>query len=97
MALTLSIFAIGFFLRLFFIGNIPGNRGVYQDEAYTGYKAWSLLHYGHDSWGYAHPVYLTTWGTGMSVLQTLCEDSLCCPVRHDKLCSTASPCHSWLF
>ena len=73
MFLTLVIFAIGFFLRLFFIGNIPGNRGVYQDEAYAGYEAWSLLHYGHDSWGYANPVYLTTWGTGMSVLQTICE------------------------
>lgn len=70
---TLLIFLLGFFLRLFYIGNIPGNTGVYIDEAYAGYEAWSLLHYGTDSWGYAHPVYLTTWGSGMSVLQTLCE------------------------
>lgn len=57
-------------LRLFLIGNVPGNTAINQDEAYAGYDAWSLLHYGMDSWGYHMPVYMTTWGSGMSALQT---------------------------
>lgn len=56
--------------RFLWIGNIPGNCAVNQDEAYAGYEAWSILHYGHDSWGYSMPVYLTTWGSGMSALQS---------------------------
>lgn len=45
--------------------------GIDADEAYAGYEAWSLLKYGHDSWGYTNPVYLTTWGSGMSVLYSV--------------------------
>lgn len=69
-----SLFFLILFLavltRFLWVGNIPGNCAVNQDEAYAGYEAWSILHYGHDSWGYTMPVYLTTWGSGMSALQT---------------------------
>ena len=39
------------------LGVFPG--GVNVDEAYAGYEAWSMIHYGMDSWGYHNPVYLT--------------------------------------
>lgn len=42
--------------------------GVNQDEAYAGYEAYSLLHYGVDSHGYVNPVYLVLWGSGMDAL-----------------------------
>lgn len=64
------ILFIAVLTRLLWIGNIPGNAAANQDEAYAGYEAWSILHYGHDSWGYTVPVYLTTWGSGMSALQS---------------------------
>ena len=60
------IFLMGIFSRLFLLGRIP--CGLHQDEAYAGYEAYALLNYGHDSWGYVFPVYLTTWGSGMSVM-----------------------------
>ena len=50
------------------LGEIP--CGVHADEAFAGYEAYSLLEYGTDSWGYKAPVYLTTWGSGMSVLES---------------------------
>lgn len=55
--------------RLIGFGEYPG--GVHVDEAYAGYEAWTLLNYGMDSWGYNYPVYLTVWGSGMSVLNSL--------------------------
>lgn len=45
--------------------------GIHADEAFSGYEAWSLLHYGTDSAGYENPVYLTVWGGGMSVMNSL--------------------------
>lgn len=51
------------------LGVFPG--GVNVDEAYAGYEAWSMIHYGMDSWGYHNPVYLTVWGSGMSVLNSI--------------------------
>lgn len=66
----LLIFLIGFMARLVALGNIAGNHSVYQDEAFAGYEAWSLIHYGHDSHGYTMPVYFETWGSGMSAMQT---------------------------
>lgn len=42
--------------------------GLHQDEAYSAYNAWALMHYGIDSYGYVRPVYYTVWGSGMSVL-----------------------------
>ena len=54
--------------RSVLLGKIP--CGVHADEAFAGYEAYSILNYGTDSWGYAFPVYLTTWGSGMSVLES---------------------------
>lgn len=64
----LLIFAIAILSRVLFIGTYP--VGVHADEAYAGYEAYSILKYGTDSWGYTNPVYLTTWGSGMSALES---------------------------
>ncbi|MCI8372144.1 MAG: hypothetical protein HFI75_07080 [Lachnospiraceae bacterium] len=66
--LVLFLMIQGIFVRLFLLGTIPG--GLNQDEAFSGYEAYSLLHYGMDSSGYSFPVYLTTWGSGMSALNS---------------------------
>ncbi len=60
---------LGCFLRLFYIGNIPGNKSMYVDEILCGYESWSILNYGFDYKGYPFPVYLPSWGTGMNALQ----------------------------
>lgn len=57
---------IGILVRIWNLNNVPG--GINQDEAFGAYEAYSMLHYGTDSWGYRFPVYLTTWGSGMSAL-----------------------------
>ena len=62
------VFALGVFARVLFLDSMPD--GLNQDEAYAGYEAYSLLHYGVDSWGYSFPVYLTTWGSGMSIMNS---------------------------
>lgn len=64
--LLVLILLIGFGARLFMLGRFPD--GINQDEAYAGYEAYSLLHYGMDSSGYHNPMYLTVWGSGMSAL-----------------------------
>ncbi len=63
-ALTL----VGVLVRVIALDRFPG--GVNQDEAYSAYEAWCLLHDGMDSWGYRLPVYLTAWGSGMNALQS---------------------------
>ncbi len=60
---------IGVFARIWQFGIVPG--GINQDEAFAGYEAYALLHYGKDSSGYTFPVYLTAWGSGMNVLNSL--------------------------
>ncbi len=60
--------AIGIGARVWKFGVVPADINV--DEAYAGYEAYSLLHYGMDSHGYRFPVYLTTWGSGMSALNS---------------------------
>lgn len=60
--------AIGIFVRVWKLGIVPGD--INQDEAFSGYEAYSLLHYGMDSAGYPFPVYLTVWGSGMSALNS---------------------------
>lgn len=65
------LFFIAFFLRLFYIGNVPGNKALYVDEMIAGYGAFSLANYGFDILGYSFPVYLTSWGTGQSIMQTI--------------------------
>ena len=63
------IIALGCLLRLLFIGKIPGNYNYFQDEAFSAYEAFSLVNYGMDSHGYHNPIYLETWGSGMSAVQ----------------------------
>lgn len=63
-----AILLITVISRAAFFGDCP--QGLYADEAYAGYEAFSMLEYGHDSWGYKNPVYLTSWGSGMSALQS---------------------------
>ncbi len=66
---ALIIVIIAVISRVLLIDKCPG--GIHADEAFAGYEAWSLLHYGMDSAGYTNPVYLTVWGGGMSVLNSL--------------------------
>ncbi len=70
--LTRFLFWILFFMalvvRLWRFGSVPADMN--QDEAFAGYEAWSLLHYGIDSAGYRFPVYLTAWGSGMNALES---------------------------
>ena len=65
---ALAIFLLGAAVRIIFFGTHPG--GINQDEAFAGYEAWCLLNYGRDSAGYAFPVYLTAWGSGMNALES---------------------------
>lgn len=60
--------ATGIFARIWMFGIVPGD--INPDEAFAGYDAYNLLHYGMDSAGYRFPVYLTTWGSGTSALNT---------------------------
>lgn len=62
------LMATGIAVRIIGFGVIPGD--INQDEAFAGYEAFSMLHYGVDSAGYRFPVYLTTWGSGMNALNT---------------------------
>lgn len=59
---------VGIFVRLIYLGGVPG--GMNQDEAFAAYEAYSMLHYGHDSFGYQNPVYFVSWGSGMNVLNS---------------------------
>lgn len=56
------LMAIGVLSRIWRFGIVPGD--INPDEAFAGYDAYNLLHYGMDSAGYRFPVYLTTWGAG---------------------------------
>ncbi len=67
--LLLLLLCIGFLVRLLYLGEYPS--GLHQDEAFSGYESHSMLHHGTDSFGYTNPVYLTVWGSGMSVLQAV--------------------------
>lgn len=69
-ALFWLLFIIGAMLRLIGLGVFPSGSALNQDEAFAGYEAWSLLHYGLDSHGYTLPVYLVAWGSGMNALET---------------------------
>lgn len=63
-----ALLLIGCAVRLVALSSLP--CGLNQDEAYAGYNAWCLLHYGVDSAGYHNPVYMVAWGSGMNVLET---------------------------
>lgn len=60
------ILLAGCLVRLAALDKSP--LGLHQDEAYSAYNAWSVMHYGVDSYGYVRPVYYTVWGSGMNVL-----------------------------
>ncbi len=66
--LFLALFLVGVLVRVICFGQIPA--GLNQDEAFAGYEAYSLLHYGKDSAGYAFPCYFVSWGSGMNVLES---------------------------
>lgn len=66
--LFIFILILGIGARLWMSGDVPG--GINQDEAFAAREAWSLLHYGKDSFGYSCPMYLMAWGSGMSALNT---------------------------
>ena len=61
---------VGAMLRLIGLSAFPNGKALNPDEAFAGYEAWSLLHYGMDSHGYSVPVYLVAWGSGMNALET---------------------------
>ncbi len=64
--LVFAIIAVGIFLRMYqFPDNPPG---LYVDEAYAGYDAYSILHTGMDEWGIRFPVYFNSSSAGQSVL-----------------------------
>ncbi|MEG2082229.1 MAG: glycosyltransferase family 39 protein, partial [Oscillospiraceae bacterium] len=65
---ALLIMLCGVLVRVVNFGTTP--TGFNQDEAFAGYEAFSLLHYGVDSWGYHNPCYFVSWGSGMNVLQS---------------------------
>lgn len=65
----LAILILAVISRIIWIHQCPA--GIHADEAFSGYEAWSLLHYGMDSAGYTNPVYLTVWGGGMSIMNSL--------------------------
>ncbi len=67
-SLYILLLFIGIFVRIWQLGAVPG--GINQDEAFAGYEAYSLLHYGKDSFGYSFPVYFVSWGSGMNVLNS---------------------------
>ncbi len=63
------IMLVALLARVIYIWGCPA--GIHADEAFAGYEAWSLANYGMDSAGYTYPVYLTVWGGGMSVMNSL--------------------------
>ena len=64
------ILILGSVIRLACLDRIPGDGAINQDEAFAAYEAWCMIEYGTDSHGYQRPVYLSSWDSGMSVLQT---------------------------
>lgn len=60
------ILFIGCFFRLYEIEKYPA--GLNQDEASSGYEAFSLLNYGIDRNGFSYPVHFVSWGSGQNVL-----------------------------
>lgn len=66
--MLIFVFILGAFARIYMFGKVPG--GVNQDEALSGYEAYSLLKTGKDIHGYRNPVYFMSWGSGMNVLNS---------------------------
>ncbi len=58
--LLFFIVLLGMFLRLYMLGSIPA--GLTNDEANTGYDAYSLLHTAKDQWGNFLPLHFKAFG-----------------------------------
>lgn len=65
--LTLIIIFIGVIVRSI---NLSHLKGVNIDEAFQGYDMWCLANFGYDQNLQSFPVYLESWGGGMSALYT---------------------------
>ena len=61
-----ALLIVAFITRLCGLSLLP--MGLNQDEAFSGYEAFSLLHGGTDSWLHRFPIYFTSWGSGANVL-----------------------------
>jgi len=66
--LFLLILILGIFLRIIYLGSVPG--GYHRDEAYAAWNAFALFHEGIDSSGHSYPVYFEAWAHGQSALYT---------------------------
>ncbi len=64
---------IGCLTRVSFLDLLPG--GLNQDEASSGYDAFSIMTYGIDRNGMSYPVHLIAWGSG----QNAAYSYLCIP------------------
>lgn len=62
----LIVLAVGLVVRVYRFGEIP--PGLNQDEASTGYDAYSVFAYGVDRIGFRFPVMYVSWGSGMYAL-----------------------------
>ncbi len=64
--LPLLLILLGAFLRLFYLGAIPG--GVHQDECFVALNSFDLYHEATDSGGRHLPIYMADWGDGHSAM-----------------------------
>lgn len=64
--LPFFILSAGAFLRLVFLGSVPG--GMHQDEAIVAWNAFAVFNEGIDSAGNRYPIYMADWGDGHSPL-----------------------------
>ena len=63
--ILIAILLIGCAVRIFGIVQLPA--GLNQDEASSGYEAFSVLNYGIDRNGTENPVHLISWGSGQNM------------------------------
>lgn len=66
--LPILLLGLGIFLRVFYLGRIPG--GYHRDEAYGAWNAFALFHDGIDSSGHSWPVYFEAWAHGQNALNS---------------------------
>ena len=64
--IVIFIIILGSLVRVVGISSLP--IGLNQDEASTGYDAYSILTTGHDRIGNTYPVQLESWGNGQYAL-----------------------------
>lgn len=64
--IVIFLFVIAVLVRVIGISTFPA--GINQDEASTGYDAFSIIKTGHDRMGNTYPVQLEGWGNGQYAL-----------------------------